>query len=144
MSTAGAPTDLLLEVRPAERPSRWEWRLIDRADGSIFERALEYESPSAARHAGLERLAELMPAASPASAPPAPEPQRYLVIVTRQRAGVYTRLRRVFGEHGSVDVILDRRRAPRSAADATIPPSGWWIARACDRRPEPQPLPKSA
>ena len=57
---------LTVEVLPTHRVSRWSWHLIDRRDGSRFETGLDYDSPSAARRAGLSRLAEL---ASPMRAP---------------------------------------------------------------------------
>jgi len=50
---------LVVEVLPAHRSSRWSWHLIDRRDGSRFETGFEYDSASAARRAGLSRLAEL-------------------------------------------------------------------------------------
>jgi hypothetical protein len=67
MTSAEPAADLVLEVHPARRPARWEWRLIDRRDGGVFERELEYESPSAARRAGLERLEELRSSGSGAA-----------------------------------------------------------------------------
>ena len=46
-------------VRPAYRPSRWAWYAVDCENGEIVEYAFEYDSPLAARRAGLERLHEL-------------------------------------------------------------------------------------
>jgi len=51
--------DLVVQVRPASRVSRWAWHLIDRRDGSEFETGFEYDSPSDARWAAFSRLAEL-------------------------------------------------------------------------------------
>jgi hypothetical protein len=55
--------DILLHiavcVRPAFRPSRWAWYVVDCESGEIMEHAFEYESPLAARRAGLDRLREL-------------------------------------------------------------------------------------
>ena len=51
--------DLIVEVRPAYRVSRWAWHLIDRRDGREFETGFEYDSPSDARWAAFSRLAEL-------------------------------------------------------------------------------------
>ena len=50
---------LVVDVRPAYRPSRWAWYAVDTENGEIVEYAFEYESPAAARRAGLERLQEL-------------------------------------------------------------------------------------
>ena len=50
---------LIVEVRPAYRPCRWSWYAIDCDSGEVVEYAFEYESPLAARHAGLERLEEI-------------------------------------------------------------------------------------
>jgi hypothetical protein len=51
--------DLIVEVRPAYRVSRWAWHLVDRRDGRGFETGFEYDCPSDARRAGFSRLAEL-------------------------------------------------------------------------------------
>jgi hypothetical protein len=139
--------DLVIEVRPGHRPRRWEWWLLDRRDGSVFEHSLDYDSPSAARRAGIGRLMELAPATCDAGAdtPPAEErATRYLVIVSRRATGLYNRLRSLFTRSGSVEVVLDRRQSPRSAAEASSQAAGWWIARASDRPREAEPLRKSA
>jgi len=152
MITHWAPADsdpianLSLEVRPGYRALRWEWWLLDRRDGSVFEHSLDYDSPSAARRAGIGRLIEL---ASPpvtqvdrpaADAPPA----KYLVIVSRRAAGLYNQLTSLFTPNGGVEVILDRRQSPRSAAEAATQAVGWWIARAADTPRRAEPLRKSA
>jgi hypothetical protein len=64
---------LTVEVRPAHRPRRWAWRLVDRRDGSEFEIGFDYASPSDARRAALGRLAELtsaLPGAPTVARPP--------------------------------------------------------------------------
>jgi len=50
----------IVEVRPAYRSSRWAWYVVDCESGEIFEYGFEYDSPLAARRAGLERLQELV------------------------------------------------------------------------------------
>ena len=139
--------DLVLEIRPGYRPLRWEWWLLDRRDGSVFEHSLDYASPSAARHAGIARLVELVPSVpSPGAQTEVaePRPTRYLVIVSRRTVGLYNRLKSLFTPSGSVEVVLDRRRSPRSAAEAASQAVGWWIARAADRPRGTEPLRKSA
>ena len=139
--------DLTLEIRPAYRRLRWEWCLVDRRDGSVFEHSLEYDSPSTARRAGTARLAELTshrPATRPGTGTAGARPRKYLVIVSRRTTGFYNQMRGLFAQSESVEVILDRRRSPRSAADAATHPSGWWIARAADAPPSAEALRKSA
>lgn len=48
-----------IQVRPAYRPSRWAWYAVDCESSEVVEYAFEYDSPLAARRAGLERLKEL-------------------------------------------------------------------------------------
>jgi hypothetical protein len=59
----GWEDDVLLHirmyVRPAFRPCRWAWYVVDCKSGEIVEQSFEYDSPPAARRAGLERLEEL-------------------------------------------------------------------------------------
>ena len=57
--TTGACLHLIVEVRPAFRPGRWSWYAVDCDSGEVVEYAFEYESPLAARDAGVERLKEL-------------------------------------------------------------------------------------
>lgn len=49
-----------MEVRPAYRTSRWAWYAVDCGSGEIVEYEFEYDSPSAARSAGVKRLEELL------------------------------------------------------------------------------------
>lgn len=66
---------LAVDVRPSQRSSRWAWRLVDGRDGSEFEVGFEYDSPSDARRAALDRLAELtlsVSGAAPVARPLAP------------------------------------------------------------------------
>ena len=53
---------LVVEVRPAFRPSRWAWHLVDSRDRRELETEFEYESASQARRAGLRRLDEVVAA----------------------------------------------------------------------------------
>jgi hypothetical protein len=139
-------TDLTLEIRPAYRRLRWEWCLVDRRDGSVAEHSLEYDSPSTARRAGIARLAELTARQAARAGTPTRDarPRKYLVIVSRRTPGFYAQMKGLFAQSESVEVILDRRRSPRSVADAAIHPSGWWIARASDAPPREDALRKSA
>jgi hypothetical protein len=49
----------IVEVRPAYRSSRWAWYVVDCESGETVECEFEYDSPLAARRAGMERLEEL-------------------------------------------------------------------------------------
>jgi hypothetical protein len=53
--------NLKLEVRAAYRPGRWMWQLVDARDGTVLERAFEFDDPNDAQRSGLARLAELTP-----------------------------------------------------------------------------------
>ena len=75
---------LAVEVRPAHRRSRWAWHLVDGRDGSDFERGFDYDSPSDARRAGLDRLAELAGSLHGGAAP-----ARHLASDPRSMPGVY-------------------------------------------------------
>lgn len=59
ISGEGILLRLVVDVRPAFRPSRSAWCAVDCDSGEIVEYAFEYDSPLAARHAGLERLTGL-------------------------------------------------------------------------------------
>jgi hypothetical protein len=48
-----------IHVRPAFRPGRWAWYAVNCRSGQVAEYSFEYDSPLAARRAGLERLEEL-------------------------------------------------------------------------------------
>src|SRR5919201_3450042 len=89
---------LRLEVRPAARPGRWMWELIDTRDGACFERELEFEFADDARRAARRRLAELtrsLPGAKMAS-----EPHRTprFVVVSRDQDALYEELQRLFAD----------------------------------------------
>lgn len=58
-SEGGVLQHVVIHVRPAYRPRRWAWYAVDTENGQIVEYAFEYDSPLAARRAGLERLDEV-------------------------------------------------------------------------------------
>jgi hypothetical protein len=129
--------NLRLKVRPAYRPRRWMWEIIDARDDSVIERELDFELASDARRSGLARLAELTPALPGAKMDArAGEARvsRRLVIVSRDDDALYEELRRLFADISGIEIIRDRRRSERRRrADRrtkdTPPSSVRWVER---------------
>jgi len=112
---------LKLEVREADRSGRWMWQLVDVRNGTLFERAFEFEGAGEAQRSGLARLAELTPTLSGAKIARrsiSPQPTNRLVIVSRKEEALYQELRRLFADSSSVDVIVDRRYFERRRREA--------------------------
>lgn len=85
---ADAVEHLVVDVRPAHRHARWAWCLVDGRDGSELETGFDYDSPSDARRAAIDRLEELTSALRDAPAvirPPASE-SRPLTLLHRKSA----------------------------------------------------------
>jgi hypothetical protein len=115
--------NLKLEVRQAYRPGRWMWQLVDARDGTVLEKAFEFECASDAERSGLARLAELtpsLPGAKAAGRRSQLQLKTRLVVVSRKEEALYQELRRLFADSSSVDVILDRRCFDRRRCDQRI------------------------
>jgi hypothetical protein len=129
---------LALRVRRVSERAGWEWRLVDEREGSVFEKALPYESPEDARTAGLARLAELTPSLPSAKVSARTALTGHVIIVSRNERILHGILTRVFGDSEGIDIIEDRRwhwvdrkgpdrRAPLVEVEAQGP--GWWMVR---------------
>ncbi|HEY3065687.1 MAG TPA: hypothetical protein VGL09_07840 [Methylomirabilota bacterium] len=102
----------------------WAWEIVDTERGEVVENSWTatwtgYQAPDDAVRAGLTRLAEISRnergAVAPrrAAAVDAPPTFKRLLIVPRVRIDLYHSLKKTFGGHDSVEVILDRRFAER-------------------------------
>jgi hypothetical protein len=105
----------------------WAWEIVDTERGEVVENSWTaswtgYQAPDEAVRAGLARLAEISRTERGAVAPrrtagaktPAQPPTfKRLLIVPRVRIDLYHSLKKTFGGHDSVEVILDRRFAER-------------------------------
>src|SRR5437764_1734206 len=89
---------LRLEVRPASRPGRWMWELIDTRDGACFERELEFDFANDARRAALTRLAELTRSLPGAKMTSESHRGLRLVVVSRDHDALYEELQRLFAD----------------------------------------------
>lgn len=115
--------NLKLEVRQAYRPGRWMWQLVDARDGTVLEKAFEFEYASDAELSGLARLAELtpsLPGARAAGRSSHSGLKTRLVIVSRKEEALYEELRRLFADSSSVAVIVDRRCFARRRSNQQI------------------------
>jgi hypothetical protein len=129
---------LALRVRRVSGRAGWEWQLVDEREGSVFEKALPYESPEDARTAGLARLAELTPFLLSAKVSARMALTGHVIIVSRNERILHGILTHVFGDSEGIDVFEDRRwhwvdrkapdrRAPLVEVEAQGP--GWWMVR---------------
>jgi hypothetical protein len=115
--------NLKLKVREAYRPGRWMWQLVDVRDGTVVERALEFESAREAERSGVARLAELtpsLPGGKVAGRSSHSGRKTRLVVVSRKDEALYQELCRLFADSSSVGVIVDRRCFDRRRSDQRI------------------------
>ena len=113
----------------------WAWEIVDTDRGDVVENSWTaswtgYQAADDAVRAGLTRLAEMSRnergavarrRASAGDSAAMPPTFKRLLIVPRVRIDLYHSLKKTFGGHDSVQVILDRRfaeRRTRRVADA--------------------------
>jgi hypothetical protein len=108
---------LRLEDRPAFRPGRWMWELIDARDGTPFETQFEFEFASDARRSGLARLVELTRSLSGAKMIAKTVDSHRFVMVGREHDALFEELQRLFVDSRTIDVVRDRRCSARRRLD---------------------------